>query len=127
MLRDDWSGAMRCAILALAVVLAGCSGSEAPIAAAASQPEAAEVAPSGPVQPDFDATQNAFYRECMQGQHDVKQCVCTTQTLKDGVDADIYQSMFASGMSAVIPLKGKASQAVNSALTKAMKACRGKG
>jgi hypothetical protein len=126
MLRDGGSGAMRCAILSLVVLLAGCSNSEAPAAAAASLPEAAEVVPSGPVQPDFDATQNAFYRECMQGQHDVKQCVCTTQTLKDGVDADIYQSMFASGMSAVIPLKGKASEAVNTALTKAMKECRGR-
>jgi len=104
--------------------LAGCSGREAPIAAAAAPSEAVEAAPAGPIQPDFDATQNAFYRECMQGQNDVKQCVCTTRTLKDGVDAEIYQSMFASGMSAVIPLKGKASDAVNKALTKAMRECR---
>ena len=111
--------------VALAAV-PGCSGPDAPVVAAASPSEAADAAPAGPIQPDFDATQNAFYRECMQGQHDVKQCVCTTQTLKDGVDADIYQSMFASGMSAVIPLKGKASEAVNTALTKAMKECRGR-
>lgn len=105
------------------LALAACSG-PAPPPLAAPTAETAETVLASPVEPDFDATKNAFYRECMLGQHDIKQCVCTTRMLKAGVDADIYQSMFASGMSAVIPLKGKASEMVNAALSKAFKQCR---
>jgi hypothetical protein len=122
---DGGFGAVRAAIMSVAIVLAGCSRMDA-LPPGAPLVEAVQDAPAGPIPPDFDATKNAFYRECMQGQHDVKECTCTTQALKDGAGEDTYQAMFASGMSAVIPLKGAASDAVNTALKKALKECRGK-
>jgi hypothetical protein len=116
---------VRSAILPAALlVLAGCSGAETSGAAASASPEEiVEEAPTGPVEPDFDTTKNAFYRECMQGQRNVKECTCTTRTLREGVSPETYQLMFDSGMSAVIGFKGETSKSVNAALGKALKDC----